>query len=711
MVLAVLLILYYAVINIVKRYQIAVNRLFFVTCITAILLLSSMLFLLIRSDFPHLTLVGRISFSLLIITTELLFHLAQISPRWEKRSPAWLIVLPILAGAAISLLTLFSDLIIYEVTFKGRLQYTLGKLFIVYAAFLVLLILGSFIILLHKTRIMENESFKYQLQYLYHGINISLIIIFVAVFLLPLVFDISEYRNIGLIISGMIVISGINYAVIDERVIDFKQYYLKILYWFIIVTFLTVPVFLLLHYKSIFAISVKQIPAVIIALFIFIYLFLFFRIVKPYIEKQFRKEYLNLERNVNEFFEELTQTTDTKEDEQYWDKFFSNTIEKLETRFGISRASFYLYNSTSKEFLYSYSVGDKIKLTNIDETNELIVALKTYHGILTRSMLFTEDQFSNYKEPLLKIFNEADIQAILPFFNYDKEMIGLLFTGPLKNNKPYSYTLLSVLELYRIQFELTLANAILLEEVKVTQIAKHDKIVIKSIMKNVKPKKLKQINGIRMSSLYIDNSEYGGDYFDSVLISPQELCIFIADTLDFGVESAMIALELYTVLHTQPEKYHLPEQILNTMNWVIATSRFSEKYAQAFSCIFASSSQELIFSSAAFNPLIFFDYTSELFSELDTKGVPIGIERNFSYKSQSIKTSSNSIGILYSDGFNSAFNENGEAYSLGRIKDMIRLNKDESPAVLTRTIYTDFKNFVKGTKLIDDISLIVFKIM
>jgi serine phosphatase RsbU (regulator of sigma subunit) len=667
--------------------------------------------MLICNDSPHLTQAGRISFLLLIITTELLFHLAQISPRWEKRSPTWLIVLPMLAVVAISLLTLFSDLVIHEVTFKGGLHYAFGKLFIVYAAFWVLLIFGSLTVFLYKTRIMENESFKYQLQYLYHGITVSLIITFVTAFLLPVVFDIREYRNIGLIISGIIVISGINYAVIDERVVDFKQYYLKILYWFTIVTFLTVPVFLLLHYKSIFAISGQPIPTVIIALFVFTYLFLFFRTVKPRIEKQFGKEYLNLERNVNEFFEEITQTTETKEDEQYWDKFFSNTIDKLETRFGISKASFYLYNSTSKEFLYSYSVGDKIKLTDIDETNELIIALKTHHGILTKSMLFTEEQFSNYKETLLKIFNEGDLQAILPFFNYDKEMIGLLFTGRLKNNKPYSYTLLSVLELYRIQFELTLANAILLEEVKVTQIAKHDKIVIKSIMKNVKPNKLKQINGIRLSSLYIDNSAYGGDYFDSVLISPQELCIFISDTLDFGVESAMIALELYTVLHTQPEKYHLPEQILNTMNWVIATSRFSDKYAQAFSCIFASSSQELLFSSAAFNPLIFFDYTSELFRELDTKGVPIGIDRSFSYKSQSIKTSSNSIGILYSDGFNSAFNKNGEMYSLGRIKDTIRLNKDESPAVLTRTIYTDFKNFVKGSKLIDDISLIIFKIM
>jgi sigma-B regulation protein RsbU (phosphoserine phosphatase) len=695
----------------VKRYQIAVNRLFFVICITSILLLSSMLFQFIQVNSSHLTQAGRISYFLLIIITVLLFHFVQIFPRWEKRTTTWLIVLPILAGAAISLLTLFSDLIIHKVTYAGSLNFTFGKLFILYVAIFGLINFASFIVLLFKTRTMENQSFKYQLFYLYQGINVSLMIILIVLFLLPLVFNIYEYRNIGLIISGMIIISGLHYAIIDERVVDLKQYYLKILYWITIVIFLIVPVYLIMHYKSIFAFSGQRIPTVIIALLIFTYLFLFFRTISPRIEKLFRKEYFDLERNVNEFFEELTQISDDEDDEQYWDKFFSNTIDKLETRFDISRASFYLYNSTRKEFLYSYSFGDKIKLTEINETHELILALKEHHGVLPKSLLFTEEMFSTHKDPLLKIFNEAGIQVILPFFNYEKEMVGLLFIGQLKNNKSYSHTLLSVLELYRIQFELTLANSILLEEVKATQIAKHDKIVVKSIKKKVKPKKLKQIDGIRLSSLYIDNSEYGGDFFGSVLISPQELCIFIANTLDLGVESSMLALELYTVLHMRPEKYHLPEQMLNTMNWVISTSRFSEKYVPAFSCIFSSSSQELLYSSAAFNPLIFFDYGSELFSELDTKGVPIGIDRNFSYESESIKVSSNSIGVLYSDGLNSAFNKDGDSYSLGRIKDIIRLNKDETPAVLARMVYTDFQNFVKDTKLINDVSLIIFKII
>lgn len=710
-IIAILVILYYAVTNIVKRYQIAVNRLFFVICITAILLLSSMLYQFIQVNSPYLTQAGRIIYFLLIVLTLLLFRFVQIFPRWEKRAPAWLIVLPILAGAAIALLTLFSDLIIQKVTYTGSLNFTFGRLFILYVVILGLSNLGSFTVLLSKTRTMENESFKYQLFYLYQGINASLIIILIVLFLLPLAFAISGLSNTGLIISGMIIISVLHYAIIDERVVDFKQYYLRAIYWITIAALLFIPVYLLVTYKSIFTFSGQQIPIVIIALIIFLYLFLFFRTISPRIAKLFRKEYYDLERNVDEFFEELAQISDNEEDEQYWDKFFSSTIDKLETRFAISRASFYLYNSTSKEFVYSYSFGDKIKLAEINESHELIIALREHHGVLARSMLFTEEIFSMHRDALLKIFNDAGIQVILPFFNYEKEMIGLLFIGQLKNNKSYSNTILSVLELYRIQFELTLANSILLEEVKATQITKHDKIVVKSIKKKVKPKKLKQIDGIRMSSLYIDNSEYGGDFFDSVVISPQELCIFIANTLDLGVESSMLALELYTVLHMQPEKYHLPEQMLNTMNWVIATSRFSEKYVPAFSCIFSSSSQELLYASAAFNPLIFFDYDSELFSELETRGVPIGIDRNFSYESESIKVSSNSIGVLYSDGLHSSFNKEGESYSLGRIKDMIRLNKDETPAVLARKVYADFQNFVKETKPINDVSLIIFKII
>ncbi len=49
-------------------------------------------------------------------------------------------------------------------------------------------------------------------------------------------------------------------------------------------------------------------------------------------------------------------------------------------------------------------------------------------------------------------------------------------------------------------------------------------------------------------------------------------------------------------------------------------------------------------------------------------------------------------------------------YSVGRIKDIIRINKDESPARLVRRIVADLQNFAGDKPIPEDISLVVFRI-
>ena len=146
------------------------------------------------------------------------------------------------------------------------------------------------------------------------------------------------------------------------------------------------------------------------------------------------------------------------------------------------------------------------------------------------------------------------------------------------------------------------------------------------------------------------------------------------------------------------------------MNRVILSSRFSDKYAQAFYLIYSSSSGILRYSNAAYNPVILFDTDKMMFQELDTDGIPIGIDRDFSYKSQIIRVMPNSLGILYSNGITNAINNAGDNYTTERIKGILKKNKNDTPAILIRKIYADFKDFVTDTELPNDASLIIFRI-
>jgi len=146
------------------------------------------------------------------------------------------------------------------------------------------------------------------------------------------------------------------------------------------------------------------------------------------------------------------------------------------------------------------------------------------------------------------------------------------------------------------------------------------------------------------------------------------------------------------------------------MNWVVSTSQYSEMYANANCIVFHAPTREIRYVNAAFSPLILFDGQKDNYIELDTKGVPLGIERDFIYESRTYKAGSSTIGFLYSNGFNTAINAEGVSYAVGRIKDIIRINKEESPAILVRKIVSDLRNFVDDRPIPEDVSLVVFRL-
>jgi len=699
---------YFALVNIVRRSRFVINRVFALISFITLCLYLSLGALLVAPGFEYRTELGRLFFLLILGATQLFFHLTEIFPRWEKRSPGWFIALSALPGLVLAGALLFTDAIVVETVQQDHLAFRFGRFFIAYIALFGLYIFGSFLILLYKSSFLRNQSFRVQIFYMFMGTNLGSLLILVFTFMLPIMFNVHAYKNIAIAVSGSLLLLVINYALSDERMLDFKRFYLRGIYWVTVFALLVGPVYAGVEFGMGRVVFGQTVPAPALAFGVFLYLFVFYRSARPRLERFFQSEYRAFERNVLEFFQELSGLAGAGE--RGYVEFFNNAIDMLEHRFGIARATFLTRDRAGDAFEFSYSLGERISLSPLPADGELARALVEYAGLIDRSMIFTDERLAEKREELIALFDRHDIQVAVPLFDYEKRLIGVILTGSLVSGRPYNINLLQALELYRIQFELTLANAIMLDEVKRTQAASHDRLVVRTIKGRIIPRTLAQIDGIRLSSLYKNVSERGGDYFDAVAINPDTLGIFIADTADLGVESGLLGLELYAALRSCSEKYEMPEQVLGAMNWVVCTSRYSEKYAQALSVIFSSADGEIRFANAAFNPLAYFDSERGNFIDLDTKGVPIGIERGFSYESGAVKAHPDSIGVMYSNGLVNARNRDGASYTIGRVKDLIRINRGDSPAVLARRILADFEQYTDGTVLTADVSLVVFKI-
>ncbi|MDY6968057.1 MAG: PP2C family protein-serine/threonine phosphatase [Spirochaetota bacterium] len=605
-------------------------------------------------------------------------------------------------------ITAFTDKVIIKASYHNNLIYTFGSLFPLFLSMFGIYLIGAFLILLYKSISIENESFRYNIVYMIVGFIASSVSFILLSIVYPFVLNIHTYSNIGISLFLIIILLISNKAFSSERPIDFIHFYIILLYRSLLAVIIFVPVYIMLEYSKKLPYINPTIYEVGNSLILFLFLFLFFRFVRPYLKNLFFYDNRKMEEYYNATYKEIAKISEIDYTDNQIDSMFNLAINALQFRFNISEVTFFLYNSHENTYSYSYGFG-RMPVEDISEDSELIQFLKQHPSLVEKSMFYTDDKLQKYKQSILDIFNQKNIFVILPLFNREDELIALFLLGRQYKGKPYYDKLLSFLDIYRIHFEVALENSIILKEIKASQTLHHDKIVMDVVKKKIIPKKLTQVKGIRLSSFFQNNSELGIDFFDSLIIGRDKLGIFMTCIGNNGIDSATFALEIYSILHSKAIRYDSPELLLNNMNRVITSSRFSKIYAPAIFVVYSTLSGELRYSSAAFNPLLLFDTEKNSIQELDTEGIPIGIDSNFYYKFQSIRIQPNSIGIIYSNGITSAINKDGKNYSTERIIDLLKKNKNDSSAILVRKIYDDYKNFTESSELIDDSSLIVFR--
>ncbi|HNW27682.1 MAG TPA: PP2C family protein-serine/threonine phosphatase [Spirochaetota bacterium] len=648
-------------------------------------------------------LMHRLILSLLLLAATLFMSFFFIYPYLKKNRPV-IALAASLPGYALCAIIIATDLILSK-SADDPATNILGEGYPVYLAVITGYLIISILLIVIKSGRNENRAQKNDLIYLIISLGI-LFASFLAVSLyLPYFQGFNQLSTLGILITYPLALVILNYASIDIQTRDLRIFFNTAFYWIILLTLLCVPVALILKFNTGEYLQ-EPVPPLGIALIVFLYLFLVFKYLSPRIKTLSTRGHRSRVARVDELFSE--QLSPEAREGKSWEDLLMALVDGLVNKFDIGHAHFYLYNSRDKKLTVIHNSVNAVPDTEMDMGSPLVEVLGQNPVILYKPAVYSGAEFGQHRDAILDYLERNHIEVILPFLDRERQIIGLLALGPLRNNMIYSKSLISVLELYRIQLQQHLANALMLEQVRATQVIEHDQMVVSAVKKKIIPQKMNQTSRCRVSSFYINNSTYGGDYFDSILLGEDRVVLFISDSSYSGVDSAIISLELYTVLHTPAKIFDAPDKILGTMNWVLSTSRFSSKHATAY-CAIVSPAGDVSYSGAAFNPMMIYSPAGDTFTSCDAGGVPVGADRASKYAARTIRLVPGSIGILYSDGLVSAMNDRGDVYGFTRVKEIIRSGKSKSPSDLAHLVFDDYTAFIAGKKQINDVSVIIFK--
>ena len=123
-------------------------------------------------------------------------------------------------------------------------------------------------------------------------------------------------------------------------------------------------------------------------------------------------------------------------------------------------------------------------------------------------------------------------------------------------------------------------------------------------------------------------------------------------------------------------------------------------------------SRFVTWSSAGHDPALVYHPQTDTFEELETSGVPLGIDPDLDYETFSRPCAiPQTLLVIGTDGIWEARNAAGEMFGKHRLRDLIRRHRYDSAEELSSGIKSALWTWIGPRPLQDDVTFVIVKVM
>lgn len=241
------------------------------------------------------------------------------------------------------------------------------------------------------------------------------------------------------------------------------------------------------------------------------------------------------------------------------------------------------------------------------------------------------------------------------------------------------------------------------------------------------PRQCPNIRGVELAALCKTANRVGGDYYDFIPASYDQIrpkreqgtecgkwSLAIGDVMGKGVPAGLIMTMTRGMLRAEVLNGHSPARILQHLNRVMYTDlENSNRFVTLFYSEYDPKTRLLSYSNAAHNPPLLWQAATNTIKRLDTLGMLIGLDADTQYQDAQIQLHPGDTLIYYTDGFTDAANQNGDRFDEENLTRKFRwaCQHCDTPQAILEYIFAQVQQFVgSNTRNTDDMTLIVMQV-
>jgi sigma-B regulation protein RsbU (phosphoserine phosphatase) len=286
---------------------------------------------------------------------------------------------------------------------------------------------------------------------------------------------------------------------------------------------------------------------------------------------------------------------------------------------------------------------------------------------------------------------------------------GLLLIGKKMNNDNFSDENIQFIEALGNTAISALENERLFQE-EIEKIRLEGELSLAlEIQKNLLPSKTPEIKGFQLSGISIPSHHVGGDYYDFIWLSPNEILIAIADVSGKGMPAAILMANVQAALRVLvPPALPLSELVLKINN-IVFQNTSPDKFVTFFCGILNTDAKTFKYLNAGHNPPLYYLKDGNIAS-LTEGGLILGVlEKPPPYSLGQITLNPDEFIVFYTDGITEAINKSGEEFGEQRLRNVIENSKSSTAFDVINNIIQSVKYHSEDIPQPDDITLIVLK--
>ncbi|MDQ7052327.1 MAG: SpoIIE family protein phosphatase [candidate division KSB1 bacterium] len=245
------------------------------------------------------------------------------------------------------------------------------------------------------------------------------------------------------------------------------------------------------------------------------------------------------------------------------------------------------------------------------------------------------------------------------------------------------------------------------EEKKLLRI--HEELrLANEIQTRLLPKASPVLNGYDIAAKSVPAHNVGGDYFDFIAKSANQLVFCLGDITGKGIPAALLMANLQATIRGITLSNTSCCECIDKANSILFHNTESDKFATLFFGMIDAETQRLHFCNAGHNAPILLRNTGQS-ERLKTGGLMIGVFEESEYEEEAVSMHPGDMLVVFSDGISEVLNTAEEEYSEQRLLEFVRTHPAQTAAELIESILADARSFAGPIPPSDDMTLLVIR--